>query len=102
MAQIQQIIINGLDKDAREDLKAIYNSILELDSIDIYYITNDEIQINDWTTIITHVKEVGKAIKELYQNKRVKIRILDINNIEDFIDESRSVVPKSFKGQEWT
>lgn len=98
LAQIQQIIINGLDKDAREDLKAIYNSILELDSIDIYYITNDEIQINDWTTIITHVKEVGKAIKELYQNKRVKIRILDINNIEDFIDESRSVVPKKFQG----
>lgn len=98
LAQIQHIIVDGIDKNSREDIKDIYNSILELDGIDIYYITNDSIVEADWKVIVRHVKEVEKVIKESKQNKRIKIRILDINNIEDFIDESRSIVPKKFQG----
>lgn len=98
LAQIQHIIIDGVDKNARDDLKDIYNHILEIDSIDIYYVTNDIISENDWKVIIRNVKEVEKVIKDSNQSKRVKIRILDINNIEDFIDESRSIVPKKFQG----
>lgn len=98
LAQIQHIIVDGVDKDAKNDLKDIYNHILQLDSIDIYYVTNDEISENDWKIVIRNVKEVEKVIKDSNQNKRVKIRILDINNIEDFIDESRSIVPKKFQG----
>ena len=41
LAQIQHIIVDGVDKDAKNDLKDIYNHILQLDSIDIYYVTND-------------------------------------------------------------
>ena len=98
LAQIQHIIVDGLDKDAKNDLKDIYNHILQLNNIDIYYVTNDSIAVNDWKIIIRNVKEVEKVIKDSNQNKRVKIRILDINNIEDFIDESRSIVPKKFQG----
>lgn len=98
LAQIQHIIVDGIDKNSREDLKDIYNSIVQLDGIDIYYVTNDIIAENDWKVIVRHVKEVEKVIKESNQNKRIKIRILDINNIEDFIDESRSIVPKKFQG----
>lgn len=98
LAQIQYIIVDGVDKDARNDLKDIYNHILQLDSIDIYYVTNDTISSNDWKVIDGNIQEVEKAIKASNPNKRVKIRILDINNIEDFIDESRSIVPKKFQG----
>lgn len=98
LAQIQHIIVDGIDKNSREDLKDIYNLIVQLDGIDIYYVTNDIIAENDWKVIVRHVKEVEKVIKESNQNKRIKIRILDINNIEDFIDESRSIVPKKFQG----
>lgn len=98
LAQIQHIIVDGIDKNSREDLKDIYNCIVQLDGIDIYYVTNDIIAENDWKVIVRHVKEVEKVIKESNQNKRIKIRILDINNIEDFIDESRSIVPKKFQG----
>lgn len=98
LAKIQEIIINGLDKNAREVLKDVYNSIVELEGIDIYYITNDIIKENEWKSIIKQVKDVERTIKETNQYKRVKIRILDINNMEDFIDESRSIVPKKFQG----
>ena len=98
LAQIQHIILEGIDKSVKNDLKDIYNYILEIDSIDIYYVTNDMIRENDWKVVIRQVKEVERVIKESNPNKRVKIRILDINNIEDFIDESRSIVPKNFQG----
>lgn len=98
LAQIQKIIIDGIDKNSREDLRDVYNAIVQLDGIDIYYVTNDSIGENDWKVIIKQVKEVEKVIKEANQSKRIKIRILDINNIEDFIDESRSIVPKKFQG----
>lgn len=98
LAQVQHIIIEGVDISTRNDLKEIYKYILEIDGIDIYYVTNDIISESDWKIIIRNVKETEKIIKESNPNKRIKIRILDINNIEDFIDESRSIVPKKFQG----
>ncbi|MDU1313694.1 AIPR family protein [Clostridium septicum] len=96
--KIKTIIIDGISKESRGCLKDVYNATLDMEGIDIYYVTNDSIMENDWKVISKQVKEVEKAIKDNTQTKRVKIRILDINNIEDFIDESRSIVPKKFQG----
>lgn len=95
--KIKTIIIDGISKESRGCLKDVYNATLDMEGIDIYYVTNDSIMENDWKVISKQVKEVEKAIKDNTQTKRVKIRILDINNIEDFIDESRSIVPKNSK-----
>lgn len=99
LTQIQELIINGVSSNAKKEVKYVYNELIQSEGIDIYYITNDEIKDSEWNAIKIQIKDVEKNIQECQKNKRVKIRILDINNIEDFLDESRSLVPKKFQGK---
>ena len=66
LAQIQHIIVDGLDKDAKNDLKDIYNHILQLNNIDIYYVTNDSIAVNDWKIIIRNYNS-AKVLEKFYK-----------------------------------
>lgn len=98
LVQVENMITNGSDKEAKDEIISVYDAILNVETIDIYYITNDFIEDYDWRTIEEQVENVEKKLVDINPDKKVKIRILDLSNMEDFIDESRSIVPKKFKG----
>ncbi|MBV4438452.1 AIPR family protein [Clostridium tyrobutyricum] len=96
--QIESIVLNGITQTVKDDVKEVYTYIEKIDVVYVYYITNDVILDNNWISIKSKIKEVENKIQNTVKNKKVRIRVIDINNIEDFIDESRSIIPKKFQG----
>lgn len=84
--------------DWNENTNEIYNVVQEADEVFIYYITNEQISNANYKDIEKLSKEVEELITNNFENKRIVIRVLDIDKMSDFIDENTSMVPRKFKG----
>lgn len=97
LEDIKMLLIDNYNQNLNKESIEVLSYCQDIEGIDIFYITNDEINNNEWIKIKNKAKEVEKLITEKSLQKRIRIKILDISNMEEFIDETRNLVPKNFQ-----
>ncbi|KYH34340.1 AIPR protein [Clostridium tepidiprofundi DSM 19306] len=98
LGKIKLFIMDGPQDNIKEESIEVYNAITKAEEVFIYYITNEHIVESKYENIIKFISDIEYELNNFYDNKRFKIRVLDINKMEDFIDECKEMVPKKFKG----
>lgn len=99
ISDLRALLFDGPLSTQKKELIDIHESIENVEEIIAYYITNSRINDNENDKISRLIESLeGDALINL-EGKNLRIRILDISKINDFIDESLYVVPKKVKGK---
>lgn len=102
VVNIEQFLLSGPSNGAKPEIFQIYNSLRNMDIIEIFYITNN-IFSNFEKNKITKLKE--KFNKHVQDNNHynldgnIRLHILDLEGINDYRDELLNLVPRRIKGK---